>query len=149
MNAQLPRRSWLLAHPDAAGEWVWSIGVEAQLTAAALICHYALRGDLTHVRVAGVGGAQRAEGLWRHTCFEAFVAPADGPGYYEFNFSPNLGWAAYRFEGYRAGMSAPSLTRAPELQVRRTSSALDLTATVQLAGLASLAGAAARSGGAS
>jgi len=143
MNAELSGRSWLLAHPDAAGEWVWSIGVEAQLTAAALVCRYALRGDLTHVRVTGVHGAQRAEGLWRHTCFEAFVASPDGPGYYEFNFSPSLGWAAYRFEDYRAGMSAPSLTRAPELQVRRTSAELDLTATVHLSGLTPLAGAAA------
>jgi hypothetical protein len=143
MNAQLPSRSWLLAHPDAAGEWVWSIGVEAQLTATAITCRYALRGDLAHVRVMAATGAQRADGLWRHTCFEAFVASPHGPGYYEFNFSPSLSWAAYRFADYRAGMSAPSLTRAPELQVRRTAAALDLTATVQLAGLAPLESAAA------
>ena len=141
MDAELPARSWLLAHPDAAGEWVWSIGVEAHLTATTLTCRYALRGDLTHVRLTGAGGAQRTDGLWRHTCFEAFVASPSGAAYYEFNFSPSLSWAAYRFEGYRAGMSAPPLTQAPELRVRRTPAALDLTASVPLAGLAPLSGA--------
>jgi hypothetical protein len=141
MNAVLSPRGWLLAHPDAAGEWVWSIGVEAQLTTDTLVCCYALRGDLAHVRVTAASAAQRAQGLWRHTCFEAFVAAPGGPGYYEFNFAPSLSWACYRFADYRTGMSTPALTRAPELQVRSTAHELDLTATVQLAGLAPLSGA--------
>ena len=41
-----------------------------------------------------------ADGLWQHTCCEAFVAE-DGAGYREFNFSPSGQWAAYRFTGYR------------------------------------------------
>ena len=57
------------------------------------------------------------------------------PGYYEFNFSPALDWAAYRFEDYRSGMTAATLSRAPELHVRRTPRELELSATVLLAGL--------------
>ncbi|MES2754401.1 MAG: DOMON-like domain-containing protein [Pseudomonadota bacterium] len=45
----------------------------------------------------------RADGLWQHTCFEAFIAGA-GTGYLEFNFAPSGAWAAYVFDDYRAGI---------------------------------------------
>lgn len=45
----------------------------------------------------------RTDGLWKTTCFELFVRPEGSDGYYEFNFSPSGAWAAYAFEGYRAG----------------------------------------------
>lgn len=45
-----------------------------------------------------------ADGLWRHTCFEAFIAPATGaPGYLEVNLAPSLAWATYAFSDYRSG----------------------------------------------
>lgn len=54
----------------------------------------------------------RTDGLWRHTCFEAFVAGA-GPAYREFNFAPSGAWAAYAFDDHRSGMrdveAAPSV----------------------------------------
>jgi hypothetical protein len=113
----------------------------ASLNGASLVCRFALHGDLSHVRVPGVRAGRRADGLWRHTCFEAFIAANHVPGYFEFNFSPALDWAAYRFEDYRSGMSVATLSQAPGLQVRRTTGRLELTATVHLAGLASLVGA--------
>ena len=132
-------RALLLAHPDTPGEAVWSIAVEAQLSAGAhLVCHYALHGDVARVRIPAVGAGRRSDDLWKHTCFEAFVAAAGAAAYYEFNFSPACDWAAYRFEDYRTGMSAATLNAAPGLQVRRTARQLDLTATVHLGGLASL-----------
>lgn len=42
-----------------------------------------------------------ADGLWRHTCLEAFVQDGAGPGYREFNFSPSGQWAVYRFDAER------------------------------------------------
>ncbi|MGH8711230.1 MAG: DOMON-like domain-containing protein, partial [Burkholderiales bacterium] len=49
----------------------------------------------------------RTDGLWQHTCCEAFVmGEEDVPGYYEFNFAPSSLWAGYRFHGYRAGGAA-------------------------------------------
>ena len=46
----------------------------------------------------------RRDGLWRTTCFEAFVARPGEPGYWEFNFSDQVGWNVYRFSGQRQGM---------------------------------------------
>jgi len=135
------RRTLLYAHPDAAGESVWSVSVETQLTAGAtLACHYSLHADMARVRLPRAGARRHhVDGLWKHTCFEAFVAVDGAPGYFEFNFSPTLDWAAYHFEYYRAGMTVAALARAPGLQVHRSGGQLDLTATVHLAGVSPLA----------
>src|SRR5580700_8334910 len=119
------QRALLYAHPDAAGESVWSISAQVQLTAGATLgCHYTLHADMSRVRLTGAGAGHRVDGLWKHTCFEAFVAVDGASGHFEF---------------YRAGMTAAVLARAPGLQVRRSGGQLDLTATVHLAGAASLA----------
>jgi len=121
MSSAMAQRALLFAHPDAAGEAVWSIAADVQLTpGTTLVCHYSLHGDMSQVRVPGARAGRRADDLWKHTCFEAFVAADYTPGYFEFNFSPSLDWAAYRFADYRAGMSYAAVSQAPGLQVRRT-----------------------------
>jgi hypothetical protein len=62
----------------------------------------------------------------------------DGPGYYEFNFSPSLDWAIYRFSAYREGMSPAEIGRAPEISVRRRDDGLELQAAVRLDKLGAL-----------
>ncbi len=126
----------LISHRDTPGDAVWRIAVEVNLVAgASLGCNYSLHGDLAHVRVPGARAGRRSDGLWQHTCFEMFVAAQGDPEYLEFNFSPGLDWAAYRFAAYRDGMTPANLAQAPGLNVRRTADRLDLSATVHLAGL--------------
>lgn len=142
MGADTAQRVLLVAHPDAPGDAVWSVMADAALAPGpSLVCRYSVHGDMTRVRIPAAGAGHRTDGLWKHTCCEAFVVSPAG-GYYEFNFSPALDWAAYRFEDYRSGMSAASLTQPPGLQIRRTQGQLDLTATVHFAGLAPLRSAA-------
>jgi hypothetical protein len=136
MSCAGAQRAYLFAHPDAGGDFVWSIAAEAQFSAGAtLSCRYTLQADMARLRLPRTGVSRRADGLWRHTCFEAFVSAPETRAYYEFNFSPALDWAAYRFEDYRRGMSAANLAQAPGLQVRRSSEGLELAATVHLAGI--------------
>lgn len=84
---------------------------------------------------AGEGAGARRDELWRHTCFELFIAGSSGggssSGYREFNFAPDRRWAAYTFSGYRKGM-APLPTPAPWLTVKLDSPGL----SAQLAGAA-------------
>ena len=131
-------RTALLAHPDLPGEAVWHISVQVERSGVELTCHYTLFGELAHVRVPRALAGRRADELWQHTCFEAFIAPQGDPGYYEFNFSPALDWAAYRFTAYREGMVPANLARAPGLNVHRAADRLELTASVHLVGLAGL-----------
>lgn len=77
----------------------------------------------------------RADRLWEHTCFEAFLAEEGLSGYYELNFAPSTEWALYRFEAYRSNMSIPATTAPPTIVCQQTTQGLELDATISLAGL--------------
>jgi hypothetical protein len=73
-----------------------------------------------------------ADGLWQHTCCEAFVAE-DGDSYREFNFSPSGQWAAYRFTGYRDRDEAFAPAAPPQLTLTRLADGVELRATLPAA----------------
>jgi hypothetical protein len=129
----------LTAHPSTPNDAVRSLAVQLRAEEPdILVFQYSLVADLSRVRVPLSGGSGRADALWEHTCFEAFVAAGDAPGYHEFNFSPSLDWAIYRFSAYREGMSPAEVGRAPEISVRRGDDGLELKSAVRLAHLANL-----------
>jgi hypothetical protein len=128
----------LTAHPSTPNDAVRSLGVQLRSDAGVLMFRYELDADMSRVRLPPSGGDGRADALWKHTCFEAFVAPADAPGYHEFNFSPSLDWAIYRFSAYREGMSIAEIGRVPEISVRRGDDGLELQSTVHLGHLVDL-----------
>jgi hypothetical protein len=133
------RSAVLTAHPSTPNDDVRSL--EVQLLAQEpdiLVFQYSLVADLSRVRVPQSGAGGRADALWEHTCFEAFVAAAGAPGYHEFNFSPSLDWAIYRFSAYREGMSPAEIGRAPKISVRRGDDGLELQSAVRLGHLADL-----------
>jgi hypothetical protein len=135
MNA---KPAMLTPHPTTPGSAVRSLGAQVQVQEPGiLVFQYSLNADMSGIRVPPAGGGGRADALWKHMCFEAFVAPADGAGYHEFNFSPSLAWAIYRFSAYREGMSA-EIGRAPEISVHRGGAGLELRSVVRLEHLAGL-----------
>ena len=97
-----------------------------------LAFQYVLRAEMPRIRVPSSQSPDRVDGLWKHTCFEAFIAVAGAPGYYELNFSPSRRWAVYSFSGYRAGMSPTNVTVPPALDVRSFDDRLELDAEVRL-----------------
>ncbi len=92
----------LLAHPDTIGATIDSIKVVTSRTGACWHFHYRVEGAADLVLPAPRSPG-RADGLWKHLCFEAFVG-LPGGAYLEFNFAPSGQWAAYRFDAYRSGM---------------------------------------------
>jgi hypothetical protein len=83
--------------------------------------------------------AARADGLWEHSCFEAFVAPTGGTGYWEVNLSPSGDWNVYRFDGYREGMRPEVRARTPAIRLERAScGTLTLHAGLDLASITEL-----------
>jgi hypothetical protein len=104
---------------------------------ARLVLDYALQGDIAGVRVSPSTGAdptQPTEGLWRHTCMEVFVRPALPGAYLEFNFAPHGQWAAYRFSGYRSGMTALTGIGPPRIGLEIGADCLRLSADIALPG---------------
>lgn len=95
----------------------------------ALNLRYELVGDLPGLRIPAPLGAERCDGLWRHTCFELFIGAIGTSAYREFNFSPSGQWQAYAFHAYRAGgLLEPAV--APAITVECGDGRLRLTARV-------------------
>ena len=133
------QRSRLTAHPSTPNDAVRSLEVQLRVQAPdILVFKYSLVADMSRLRVPLAGAGARADDLWKHSCFEAFVAAADAPGYHEFNFSPSLDWAIYRFSAYRAGMSPAEITLAPAISMSRGADGLELQSVVRLGNLADL-----------
>jgi hypothetical protein len=133
------RPAVLTAHPSTPNDDVRSLAVQLRAEEPdILVFQYSLVADMSRVRVPLSGAGARADALWKHTCFEAFVGARDGPGYHEFNFSPSGDWAVYRFSAYREAMSPAEIGRAPEISVRRRDDGLVLVSAVRIGHLADL-----------
>jgi len=107
----------LTPHPDTPSAAIERIEVDVERREEFIWLRFVVYGDIGRVRWPETAEPDRADNLWRRTCFEAF-APIDG-GYREFNLSPSGAWASYRFDDYRAGM-APAPERAQVLDLEAT-----------------------------
>jgi hypothetical protein len=120
----------LVPHPDTPSGAVEDIEARVERASSHLRIAYTLRGNLDAIRVPAPRPEKFADGLWKHTCFEAFIGWAHG--YREYNFAPSGEFAAYAFEAYRAGMRV--LQETPRLTVQKTRGSLRLEALVPDAG---------------
>jgi hypothetical protein len=123
----------LVPHPDTPCAAVRTLTLTIERpTAALLTLHYRLDGTLEALRIPEPRSPVRADGLWQHTCFEAFIGQSGGKGYWEFNFSPSSAWAAYQFSDYREGMAPLMKGAPPVISARVDSGALALSVAVDL-----------------
>lgn len=127
----------LVCHPQTAAGGTDAI--EVVVTYAAndrLALSFVLQGDLDSLQVPTEKPCRRMDELWRHTCFEAFLMPGDGPGYREYNFSPSGEWASYMFHDYRQvhdqQASESVYEPTPVIRARRGAQSLTLEAELPL-----------------
>lgn len=117
----------LVCHPASPCPLPLQIGVRLSATTGdtgpGLLLHYELQGDTRRLRLPAPTTPGAADGLWQHSCFEAFVGVTGDGAYREFNFAPSGQWAAYRFSGPRQRDTAAEAAGAPVLP----RIALDLT----------------------
>jgi len=133
MSRPKPQTVALACHPATPSKAVRGITASARIGGAGkLAVTFALDADMSHVVLPRTRAPARADELWRHTCFEVFVALPDSDAYCELNFSPSGEWAMYGFVGYRRGMTAIDVRRAPRVAVRPTSRGLVLEAVTHL-----------------
>lgn len=128
----------LIPHPDGPPTGVRSI--EGRVTGASghwLSLRWIVQGA-AQVVWPKLAGRRRADGLWKTTCFEAFIRPDGGDAYVELNLSPSENWAAYDFAGYREGMAERPMPRNSDCTLRRGSDVAIFDAAVPMAGLPAL-----------
>jgi hypothetical protein len=99
---------------------------------------YIVTGNINGISMPPAAAATRADQLWEHTCFEAFIRASSGAGYYEFNFSPSTQWAAYMFSGYRSRMEMATEICEPAIEIRSSPHRYTLQAALELGSLPSL-----------
>ena len=129
----------LISHPSTASEVVRGIEVQTRRpSGTTLELRYLVDGDIARLLIPDARPSRRADRLWQHTCFEAFVAAGSGAGYYELNFSPSTEWAVYRFSAYRKGMTAVERMRSPRISTDVDADRLAVAVAVELEVLSEL-----------
>src|SRR5262249_51850913 len=112
-------RQALTLHPGSRCTATTRIEVEIKRPRPSnLVLTYLVTGRLRDLHIPHVTDATRAHELWQHTLFEVFVRASPSTAYYEFNFSPSMQWAAYRFSAYRRKMSVANDISAPRIEVQ-------------------------------
>lgn len=120
----------LKCHPGTATTAVHGLFANARaMRDGGIAFTYLLEGDLSRLRIPAQGTGGAVDGLWQHTCFEAFVAATGVAGYREFNFAPSGDWAVYAFSRYREGLPA-TIAQGPEITVHIEDGRLEVEALV-------------------
>lgn len=123
----------LKLHPESVCAAVAGIEVEiARPAGGSLLLSYAVTGRIDDLLLPQVAAPARADELWRHTCFEAFVTDGASEAYYEFNLAPSTQWAMYRFDRYRSGMRPATEIEPPQIVGRSAPDRYTLRATLSL-----------------
>lgn len=103
----------LTPHPDYPAPSGFEVEVDMEPAGNGLSLIYLLTGNDRDVLVQPGTDGGRHDGLWKHTCFEAFVRQGDEERYVELNFAPTGEWAAYTFDRHREGRRDFSVTNRP------------------------------------
>lgn len=123
-----------LLHPFPVGAHAPDVQVHVTLagtTSGELRLAYLMTGDLTNLKIPASVSTAAADGLWQHTCFEAFIAARGDAAYHEFNFSPSGQWAMYRFDAYRTRDITWSAPAPPVVRWRSQTNRLALDAVLE------------------
>jgi hypothetical protein len=129
----------LTPHPGSRSSSVARIDVAVtRQHGTRLLLSYVVTGDIGKVCLPRPKRAERADDLWKQTCFEAFLGAPPAEPYYEFNFSPSMQWAAYHFSNYRTGMREASEIDAIPIKVSLTPECFTLQAAIDMDVLSAL-----------
>lgn len=129
----------LRPHPDLPSAAVTAIMVIVDRPRPDLLSlRYVVSGAIDEVAWPAPAARAFTDGLWKHSCFEAFAGVDNGTGYTELNIAPSAEWAAYAFDNYRSGMGRAGDVSVDDILWRRTSDAAALHATIMLPGMADL-----------
>ena len=92
----------LQPHPVTTNTPAKGVEVHVERDGLLLWLRFVVEGEVDRIAWPLEERQGRADDLWRHTCFEVFVATEEG--YVEYNLSPSSRWASYRFDGPSVGM---------------------------------------------
>lgn len=114
-QARLVLDRGLVAHPASPPRAVKAVEVDIHMTDGdEMLLTYRVYGAVP--AVPAWASPNRADDLWKTTCFEIFIRPDGGDAYFEFNFAPSSEWAAYIFSSHRQGRRDLALSVDPFIE---------------------------------
>jgi hypothetical protein len=123
----------LVCHPATPCNYVSELTARVdRVSDDLLVLYYQVEGNIDELQLPPQRRSTHTDGLWKHTCFEAFVRSPASRGYYELNFSPSSEWAVYRFDDYRRGMTPVQPQHTPKIICRRRDDRLEADVDVHL-----------------
>jgi hypothetical protein len=126
----------LVCHSTTPCDYIQEVDVRVDwLSADKLVFYYRIEGDIDQLQLPAQQRPAHADGLWKHTCFEAFLRVPGERCYLELNFSPSSAWAIYRFDDYRQGMAAVETASGPKIICRRREDRLEADVDLHLSTL--------------
>jgi hypothetical protein len=138
MMVLIAQQRALACHPETPSSWVRTIQARlSQVHDGGIAITYSLDGQISRLSLPAKSAPSRVDGLWQHTCFEAFVSVQGAPEYREFNFAPSGQWAAYAFQRYRDGGPLPRASD-PQITVRTSANRFELDALIRRESLPAL-----------
>ena len=78
---------------------------------------YKITGELNNYIFEQPSKQQRANELWKATCFELFIAPKEELNYWELNISPSTKWNLYAFDNYKEHMREEKNISIPNIKI--------------------------------
>jgi hypothetical protein len=93
---------------SGAGDWRLRVRL-AWAGDGALRLDYQIRAPRGALSLPPRTNPGRQDGLWRHSCCEAFIGLPGETAYREFNFSPSGAWALYDFADERVPLPQPQV----------------------------------------
>ena len=131
MMSLLAQQRALACHSETPSQSVRTMQARvSQARDGGIAITYLIKGQISRLSLPAKSAPSRVDGLWQHTCFEAFVAVKGAPAYREFNFAPCGQWAAYAFQHYRDGGPLPRASD-PKITVRTSENSFELDAIIQ------------------
>lgn len=123
----------LTCHPGFRSSAVRSLRARlARGPAGVLAVSFLLGADLERIRIPPRRPPRFRDGLWRHTCFEVFLARPGSRAYREYNLAPSGEWASYAFRKYRS--RSRDGAEAPRIRISSSGRTLRLHAQVKARG---------------
>lgn len=129
-----------LTRHTSTGSPAATVEAEIKRTADKLTLDYQVTGGIEQLVIPELVDRSRADELWKHTCFEAFIMPEQGGGYSEFNLSPSGRWAAYHFKSHRSGMTNIAEVSDPGIGTREFGDVFQLRAVFDISRIPNLGG---------
>ncbi len=108
----------LICHANTPSDAVRVIECYSTLNVAGqLWIRYHVEAPIDAMVLSAMESTQRADDLWKATCFEAFLSFGGGTKYIEFNFASSGQWAAYAFSDYRIKSGDLTIENHPEIGI--------------------------------